>query len=127
MITRRLALPASVLAIALGMFVFTARPAETAPQKPVDKTGLDILCSGKGDVYSAPSKAGVSMCIFADGDVLVCDSKKDKCWASMEVNDKGKGPIKGQVSDSAMTLRLVQQLNHKVDQLNMQLQALSRK
>lgn len=77
-ITRRAAFAAVTLAVAC-LSLFVVWPIQTAAQAPVDRTGLDILCSGKGDVYSPPVK-GVSSCIFADGQVLVCDSATDKCY-----------------------------------------------
>lgn len=114
-------------AVVVGIFAlpvlmsFCIAPLVAAQEKPVDKTGLDIFCTGKGDVYSPPSKSGISTCIFADGQVVTCDSKTDKCTSSLT---GGKG--KAQIVEGAMTLRLLKQLNDKVDRLSAQVEALRR-
>ena len=113
------ALTVGVIAVAVLMQSWIAPPA--AQDKPVDRTGLDILCSGKGDVYSAPSKSGISTCIFADGQVMTCDSKTDKCTSSLT-----GGKDKATIAEGAMTLRLLKQLNDKVDRLTTQIESLSR-
>lgn len=112
------ALSVALAALVFGLVVPIARPAATAAQAPVDRTGLDILCSGKGDTYSPPVK-GVSSCIFADGQVLVCDSANDKCY-------EGKAPKQqARILGDAMTLRLLKQLNDKVDALTAQVRSLT--
>lgn len=102
------------IAIALGMSFLIAHAAPAAAaQTPVDKSGLDILCSGKGDQYSPPPKpGGISSCIFADGQVMTCDSKTEKC----EVKQDAKA-ARG-INAEAMTLRTIKQLNDKVDRLS---------
>jgi hypothetical protein len=97
----------------------TADAAGKSKKPPPDRTGLDILCSGKGDVYSPPNKSGVSMCLFNDGEVLVCDQKKDKCYASMT-----GGKPKDIVAEGAVTLRMLKILNDKVDRLSAQVESL---
>lgn len=107
-------------AIAAGVSAWFAAPLHSASQAPVDKTGLDILCSGKGDVYSPPPKnGGVSSCIFADGQVMTCDSATDKC----QVKRDAKGPAT--INADAMTLRMLKELSDRVDRLSAQVQALS--
>jgi hypothetical protein len=95
--------------------------AQDKAKPPVDKTGLDILCSGKGDTYSPPSKSGISTCIFADEQVMTCDSKTDKCTTKLT-----GGKDKGNIVEGAMTLRLLKQLNDKVDRLSAQVESLKR-
>jgi hypothetical protein len=80
----------------------------------IDKTGLDILCTGPGDTY-LPPKGGLSACIFADGTVLVCDSKTDTCTRSLT-----QGSDKASALDGVMThrlLKLVKALSERVDRL----------
>lgn len=112
----------AIAALAVGISLWLVEPVQTAAQKgekPVDKTGLDILCSGKGDAYSAPSKSGLSTCIFSDGDVMTCDSNTNQCTSKRDATaDRG-------INADAMTLRMLHQLNQKVDRLTAQVQALS--
>jgi hypothetical protein len=121
MITRAHTAPVVGMITVAVFLSFCIAPPVDAQDKPVDKTGLDILCSGKGDTYSPPSKSGISTCIFADGQVMTCDSKTDKCTTSL-TGDKGKANI----AEGAMTLRLLKQLNDKVDRLTKQVESLSR-
>ncbi len=80
----------------------------------VDRTGLDILCTGKGDAYSPP-KGGLSVCVFADGKVLICDSKTDACTSALvQVDDKA------QTVEGVMTfrlLKLLKELTERVERL----------
>lgn len=110
-------LRAALLAAGLGLFV-SIHSTVTSAQTPVDMSGLDILCKGKGDTYSPPVK-GISSCIFADGQVIVCDSKKDECY-------EGKEPkAQALVRNDVMTLRLIKQLHDKIDLLTRQVQSLT--
>ena len=80
----------------------------------VDKTGLDILCSFPGDVY-VPPKNGISVCIHADGTILICDSKTDRCTrADLQSDDKHPSV------ESVMVhrlLKLVKALTERVERL----------
>jgi hypothetical protein len=97
---------------------------EAKPAAPVDKTGLDVLCKAEDGVYFPPTKSGVSLCAFKDGQVLVCDSKKDKCSASPAQADI-KEPPKVTINEGAMNLRMLKQLNDKVNALTSQIQSLT--
>ena len=110
------ALAAPMLAAAI-VSLWLVRPAETAAQSN-DRTGLDILCSSKGDVYSPPVK-GVSSCFFANGQVIVCDSANDKCYEGK------KKDAKAIVAGDAAVLRQLHLLNEKIDRLTAQVQSLS--
>ena len=81
----------------------------------VDKTGLDILCTGKGDVY-VPPKGGLSVCILGDKKtILICDSKTDKCTkALMQPNDD---PTAADGMVTFRLLKLLKELNDRVDRL----------
>jgi hypothetical protein len=118
--------PRATLAMAIapatvGVLLWAAQPALTAAQEaPVDKSGLDILCSKKGDVYSpAPKPGGTSSCVFADGQVMTCDTKTEKCEVKRDAKSQ-RG-----INVDVMTLRMLKELNDKVDRLNAQVQALS--
>jgi len=116
------ATPARAIAAAtVGVLLWAAQPAlTTAQEKPIDKSGLDILCSKKGDVYSpAPKPGGISSCAFADGSVMTCDTKTEKCQV--------KGDAKSQrgVNADLATLRMLKELNDKVDRLSAQMKASS--
>jgi hypothetical protein len=60
----------------------------------VDKTGLDILCSGPGCKYFPPGPDGKSLCIFPDGTLMLCDSNTGKCMQVYvrEVPEDDKAP-----------------------------------
>ena len=98
--------------------------AEAKKAAPVDKTGLDVLCKADGGVYFPPSKSGISVCAFKDGQVLVCDSKKDKCSASIKKADS-KDDEKVTIAEGAMTLRMLKTLDDKVNTLTAQIQFLT--
>lgn len=114
-------LASAIAAVTVGAFLLIAHPVPAAAQaKPVDKSGLDILCSGKGDTYSPPPKpGGVSSCIFGDGKVMTCDSKTEKC----DLIDDPKA--QREMNAQLITIRLIKQLNDKVDRLTAQVRALS--
>ena len=97
---------------------------QAKPAAPVDKTGLDILCKAEGGLYVPPDKGGLSACAFKDGQLLVCDSKKDKCSASPTKADVKTLP-KVTINEGAMNLRMLKQLNDKVETLTSQIQSLS--
>jgi hypothetical protein len=111
----------AIAATTVGVLLWAAQPALTAAQEPpIDKSGLDILCSKKGDVYSpAPKPGGLSSCVFADGDVMTCDTKTEKCTVKRDAKSQ-RG-----INADVMTLRMLKELNDKVDRLSAQVQALS--
>ena len=126
-VVRRAAFMLSIPIVAVSISLSVAQSVDAAgkSKKPVDKTGLDVLCSGQGDVYSPPNKNGVSSCLFNDGEVLVCDSKKDKCYASLTQDNTKPDHTKATIVEGAFTLRLLKLLNDKVDNLTGQVQSLT--
>lgn len=84
----------------------------------VDKTGLDILCSGPGCKYYPPGPDGKSLCIFPDGTLMLCDSNTDKCIQVYirEAGDDDQGPgIEG--SMMYRLLQILKDLNERVERL----------
>lgn len=107
----------SRVVIASALLGLLPLPYRAAAQQ-VDKTGLDILCSGSGDTY-VPPKNGLSACIFADGTIMVCDSKTDKCTRSIAEGDDKRPHL-----DAALTARLlkvVKLLSDRLDRVESQL------
>lgn len=115
------------IVISLTAFIMPALgPVSTVEAKPaaaVDKTGLDILCNAEGGLYVPPDKGGLSACAFNDGQLLVCDSKKDKCTASPTKADVKTLP-KVTINEEAINLRMLKQLTDKVETLTSQIQSL---
>lgn len=97
---------------------------EAKPAAPVDKTGLDVLCKAEDGLYIPPAKSGLSLCAFKDGQVLVCDSKKDKCSASPTKAD-AKEPPKVTINEGAMNLRMLKQLSDKVNAFTVEIKSLT--
>ena len=126
-LTLRRALVHTAISLAASAMPFLASVSvvEAKPAAPVDKTGLDVLCKAEDGMYFPPSKKnGLSLCAFKDGQVLVCDSKKDKCSASPTKAD-GKEPPKVTINEGAMNLRMLKLLNDKVIALTAQIQSLT--
>lgn len=96
---------------------------EAKPAAPVDKTGLDILCKADGGLYYPPAK-GVSACLFNDGQFVTCDSKKDKCSASPTKADAKHLPTVT-INEGALSLRMLKQLDDKVNALTSHIESLS--
>ena len=91
------------------------------PAAPVDRTGLDILCKGPGDAYIPPNSKGISYCVYADGQVVRCDSKTDKCTSALTGGDAKSTTV----VEGAVTLRLLKLLNDSVNDLKRQVEALT--
>lgn len=80
----------------------------------VDKTGLDILCRADGGTYMPP-KGGISVCLFKDGTIVVCDSKEDKCSRAVP-----EGSDRAPHAEGMLTFRLLKilkELNDRVERL----------
>jgi hypothetical protein len=108
-----------LVAGAAVLMAWMTLPIQTAAQQEVDRTGLDILCKGKDKTYVPPA-GGISMCINKKtGDVLVCDSKTDKCFSA--IDSKGSSAI----NTDALMIYTLQQLTEKVDDLTKLVQALT--
>ena len=116
------------IAISLAAFIMPVLACisvvEAKPAAPVDKTGLDILCKADGGLYYPPGKGGISACLFNDGQFVTCDSKKDKCSASPTKADAKDLP-KVTINEGALNLRMLKQLNDKVNALTSQIESLS--
>ena len=79
----------------------------------IDRTGLDILCKAPGDVY-LPPKDGLVVCIKANGEVIICDNKTDKCSRTVPPRDDRTPNV------DAMTvglLKVVKELTERVANL----------
>ena len=89
----------------------------------VDRTGLDILCTAPGDVY-LPPKNGLVVCVKANGEVIICDNKTDKCSRALPPGDDITSNL------DAMTvglLRIVKDLTERVANLESKLSGRKKK
>lgn len=89
----------------------------------IDRTGLDILCKAPGDVY-LPPKNGLVVCIKADGEVIICDNKTDKCSRTLPPRDDRTSSL------DAMTvglLKVVKELTERVANLESKLSGRKKK
>jgi len=94
---------------------------EAVSQQQVDRSGLDILCAQPGDTYSACSKSGVSTCITAKGDSIVCDCKTEVCTK----NEGGNKPnAKGDGVRGLVELKFLDIIRNEVNNLTSQMSSL---
>lgn len=49
------------------------------PIDVVDKTGVDVLCKGRGAYTGPTTLSNYSSCMFNDGSVLECNNKTNQC------------------------------------------------
>ena len=82
----------------------------------VDKTGLDYLCTGPGDIYMPP-KGGLSVCIKPDGTILICDSKTNHCTLVPPFRHGADSPQSAEAVITMQLVKLVKELSERVKRL----------
>lgn len=78
-----------IAVICMSTVMLSAMPVLGESIVVVDKTGVDVLCKGKGAYTGPTTLSNYSSCMFNDGSVLECNNKTDKCTS--------KPPSKAQI------------------------------
>jgi len=108
----------NLLILVVGVFM-SLSIVQSLDAAPVDRTGLDFLCKDTGGTYHMDPKGKWSTCACSDGQTIICDIKKDKCYN--DINPRSGA----MVVEGAVTLRSLKLLNDKVDNLTKQVQSLT--
>jgi hypothetical protein len=78
-----------------------------------DKSGMDILCTQPGDVYSGCVN-GQSICFGGDGKNIICDCKTGNCTT---FTSTGKSNPNGTAINDLVTLKELQIIDGKLNNL----------
>lgn len=85
----------AVAAVTSGLIVmFSAIQAFSENITVVDKTGVDVLCKGKGAYTGPTTLSNYSSCMFNDGSMLECNNKTNKCTSKPPSNAQISKPPK---------------------------------
>lgn len=84
----------SVSVIGMLIVMLSALHVLAEPITVVDKTGVDVLCKGKGAYTGPTTLSNYSTCMFNDGSMLECNNKTDKCTSKPPANAQIRNPPK---------------------------------
>jgi hypothetical protein len=83
-----------VAAISMFIVMFSLSQVLGEPITVVDKTGVDVLCKGKGAYTGPTTLSNYSTCMFNDGSMLECNNKTDKCTSKPPTKAQIRNPPK---------------------------------
>lgn len=63
----------------LFIFALWVAPVSGEGINVTDKTGVDVLCKGRGAYTGPTTLSNYSTCMFNDGSMLECNNKTDQC------------------------------------------------
>ncbi|BCA53732.1 hypothetical protein W02_08720 [Nitrospira sp. KM1] len=90
---------AKMFVAVVGGFIITLQVMNAWGEKPksidvVDKTGVDVLCKGKGAYTGPTTLSNFSSCMYNDGSSVTCENKRDGKCTSTSPKAQAQNPTK---------------------------------